>query len=88
METIEPENRKEASMSRFSETEAALLERLRALRAEPEVSINLYDIGVPLVAAGFNQNEIMAVLDALEQDKIVSYVSGNRLLILKDLPNL
>ncbi|KQY25938.1 hypothetical protein [Rhizobium sp. Root483D2] len=75
-------------MSRFSETEAALLERLRALRAEPEVSINLYDIGVPLVAAGFNQNEIMAVLNALEQDKIVSYVTGNRLLILKDLPDL
>ncbi len=73
-------------MSRFSETEAALLERLRSLKAAPEMSINLYDIGVPMVAAGFSQEETMAVLDALEQDKIITYVPGNRLLMLKELP--
>lgn len=73
-------------MSRFSETEAALLERLRSLRAAPEMSINLYDIGVPMVAAGFSQEETMAVLDALEHDKIITYVPGNRLLMLKKLP--
>ncbi len=73
-------------MRRFSETEAALLERLRSLKAAPEMSINLYDIGVPMVAAGFSQEETMAVLDALEQDKIITYVPGNRLLMLKKLP--
>lgn len=73
-------------MSRFEDTETALLERLRALKAKPEMTINLFDIGVPLTAAGFTQDEIMAVLSALEQDKIVAYGRGNRLLILKELP--
>lgn len=74
-------------MSRFEDTETVLLERLRALKAKPDMTINLFDIGVPMSAAGFTQDEIMAVLDALEQDKIVAYGPGNRLLILKDLPN-
>jgi len=73
-------------MSRFAETETALLERLRALKAVPDMSINLFDIGVPMNAAGFSQEEIMAVLDALEQEKVVAYVPGNRLQILKALP--
>lgn len=29
----------------------------------------------------------MAVLDALQQDKVVAYAPGNRLLILKELPD-
>ncbi len=74
-------------MSRFAETEAALLERLRALKAKPEMSISMFDIGVPMTAAGFTQEEILAVLDALEQDKIVAYGPGNRLLILQELPD-
>ncbi|MEI3807596.1 hypothetical protein V6R85_24040 [Agrobacterium sp. CCNWLW32] len=73
-------------MNRFTETETALMERLRSLKATPDMSINLFDIGVPMTAAGFTQDEIMAVLDALEQDKLVAYGPGNRLLILKDLP--
>ncbi|AYM66173.1 hypothetical protein G6L68_25145 [Agrobacterium fabrum] len=73
-------------MSRFEETETALIERLRALKAAPDVSINLFDIGVPMAAAGFTQEEIMQVLDALEQDKLVAYGPGNRLHILKPLP--
>lgn len=74
-------------MNRFSETEVALLERLRTLRASPEMSFNLNDISLPMNAAGFSQNEIIAVLDAMEQEKVVAYAPGNRLLILKDLPN-
>lgn len=73
-------------MSRFSETETALSERLRALKAKPGMSIALYDIGVPMSVAGFTQEEIMAVLDSLEQEKVVGYGPGNRLLVLKDLP--
>ncbi len=74
------------AMSRFSETEAALMERLRALKSVPDMSINLHDVGAPLQAAGFNQDEIMAVLAALEQDKIIALAPGNRLQILKELP--
>lgn len=73
-------------MSRFSETEAALLERLRAMKAKPEMSINVFDIGVPMIAAGFSQDEIMNVLLAFEQDRMIALVPGNRLLMLKELP--
>ena len=74
-------------MSRFAETETAVVARLHALKVGPEISVNLSDLVAPLHAAGFSQDEITAVMDALEQDKIVSYAPGNRLLILKDLPD-
>lgn len=74
-------------MSRFEDTEAALLERLRALKAKPEMTINLFEIGVPMSAAGFIQDEIMAVLDAFEMDRLIAYGPGNRLVILKELPH-
>ena len=74
-------------MSRFDDTETALLERLRTMKAKPEMKINLFDIGVPLNASGFSQDEIMKVLFALEQDKIIAFASGNRLLMLKTLPS-
>ncbi|TAZ35404.1 hypothetical protein ELH80_14010 [Rhizobium ruizarguesonis] len=74
-------------MSRFAETETTVIARLRALKAAPEVSINLSDLGGPMHAAGFTQDEIKAVLEALEQDKILSFGPGNRLLILNDLPD-
>jgi hypothetical protein len=74
-------------MSRFGETETALVERLRVLKAAPDMSINLVDLGTPLHAAGYSQEEIGAVLDALEQDRILAYAPGNRLLILKNLPD-
>ncbi len=74
-------------MSRFNETETALIERLRALKALPDMSINVFAIGVPLTAAGFTQDEIMEVLNALEQDKIIALLPGNRLLMLKELPD-
>ncbi|AGB73700.1 MULTISPECIES: hypothetical protein [Rhizobium] len=73
-------------MSRFEETEIALTDKLRSLKLKPDMMINLFDIGVPLTAAGFTQDEIMAVLVALEQDKIIEFAPGNRLRLLKRLP--
>jgi hypothetical protein len=73
-------------MSRFNETEAALLSRLRALKAKPEMTINLLDLSSPLGDAGFAQDEIIEVLNALEQEKIIAFSPGNRLLIQKKLP--
>lgn len=51
------------------------------------MSINVFDIGVPLTATGFTQDEIMEALYALEQDKIIPLLPGNRLLMLKELPD-
>ncbi|NKL15505.1 hypothetical protein GFL78_26825 [Rhizobium leguminosarum bv. viciae] len=68
-------------MSRFTETEIALIERLRALKAARDVSIAIPDIGVPPDAAGFSQE--VGVLRALEQDKVIAFGAGNRLLMPK-----
>lgn len=73
-------------MSGFNETEAALLSRLRALKAKPDMTINLLDVSSPLGDAGFAQDEIMEVLSALEQERVISFSPGNRLLMLKKLP--
>lgn len=53
-------------MSRFAETEIALLGRLHALKAVTSASINIVDVAAPLYAAGFTKDEIAAVIDALE----------------------
>ena len=73
-------------MSRFNDTEAAVLSRLRALKAKPEMTINLLDLTEPLKDADFSQEEISEVLIALEQDKIITFPPGNRVQILKKLP--
>jgi hypothetical protein len=49
-------------MSRFDETEAAVLLRLRALKAKPEVTISLLDLGLSLDAAGYSQQDVREVL--------------------------
>lgn len=41
---------------------------------------------VLLGASGFTQEEMIGVLDALEQEKFIAYAPGNRLQILKELP--
>ncbi|MGA1805228.1 hypothetical protein [Rhizobium sp. HT1-10] len=73
-------------MSRFDETETAVVARLRALRVMPDVTINYSDLAEPTHAAGFSQKEITVVLNALEQDGILSFVPGNRILVLRGLP--
>lgn len=73
-------------MSRFNDTEEAVLTRLRALKAKPEMTINILDLGSTLGDAGFSQDEIVEVLTALEQEKIIAFLPGNRLLLLKKLP--
>lgn len=86
IETKQSEKRKDGKMSRFEDTEAALTERLRAMKAKPDMTVNLFDIGVPLNDDGYSQDEIMEVLFALEQDKVIAFTPGNRILMLKALP--
>lgn len=74
-------------MNRFSTTEAALLDRLRALKATPLKSLNLIDINLSMRDDGFSPDEISAVLVALEQDRILARAPGDRLMILKELPD-
>ncbi|QFY63085.1 hypothetical protein FZ934_22510 (plasmid) [Rhizobium grahamii] len=73
-------------MSRFAETETALIEKLRSMKVKPDVTINLLDVKEPLNAAGFTQEEIMSVLSALEQDRILVFAPGHKLKLLKSLP--
>lgn len=70
-------------MSRFEEAETALVERLRALRAKPEMKMNMLDIIEPLRVDDFTPDEIQAVLRAFEQDKAIAFAGANRILILK-----
>ncbi|MGE7368931.1 hypothetical protein ACQKKX_07645 [Neorhizobium sp. NPDC001467] len=72
-------------MSTFTDTEIALMARLRVLKAEPEKTINLTDILDPLIARGFSKDGIFEVLAAVEQDGTVALVPGDRLRILKPL---
>ncbi len=52
----------------------------------PGVSISMFDIGVPLIAEGFSEEEIMSAVFALEEEERVAFVPGNRLQLLKPLP--
>ncbi|MGI2033185.1 hypothetical protein ACRQ1B_12425 [Rhizobium panacihumi] len=74
-------------MSRFNDIEIALVARLRALKAEPEKTINLLDITTPLNAAGYGREEIIEVLSALEQDGILVFAPGDRLRMVRRLPD-
>jgi hypothetical protein len=58
-------------MGRFEDTEAAIAQRLRAMKAKPEMTINLVEFSTPLTASGYTQDEI---------------APGNRLRLIKPLP--
>ena len=73
-------------MSRFEDTEIGVMDRLRAMKAEPDTTVNLLDLEDHLYAAGFSQDEIAGVLSALEQDRLLEITPGNRLRLLKALP--
>lgn len=49
------------------------------------MAINLFDIGAPLNADGFSQDEMMAVLQALEQEKVIAFGPGNRISFIRKL---
>lgn len=64
------------------EIREALLRLLTDLAAFPEIPISLYDIGIPLLDAGFNQHDIVSVLFALHDEKIIRLIDGNRLVLV------
>ncbi|WP_245505225.1 hypothetical protein [Neorhizobium sp. S3-V5DH] len=58
----------------------ALVNLLRELGTE---TIDMFDIGVPLVDRGFTQNEIVDAIMMLEHRRFVELIPGNRLRVLK-----
>jgi hypothetical protein len=64
------------------EIREALSKLLSELGAFPEIPISLYDIGIPLLDAGFDQHDIVTVLFALHDEKVIQLIDGNRLVLL------
>jgi hypothetical protein len=64
------------------EVREALLKHLSELGAFPGIPISLYDIGIPLLDAGFDQHDIVSVLFALHDEKIIQLIDGNRLVLV------
>ncbi|RDJ02948.1 hypothetical protein [Rhizobium grahamii] len=72
-------------MNRFEETRTAIFDQLRKLKADPSMPINLLEIGPSLVAAGYEQNEIVNTLFHLEEMGEIALMEGNRVRLKKPL---
>jgi hypothetical protein len=66
-------------MNRYEEVWGDLIEILQGLGTEPT---SLYAVGVPMVAKGFTQDEVLNVIMALEREKRIELLPGNRLRVL------
>ncbi|SFB59704.1 hypothetical protein SAMN03159496_05589 [Rhizobium sp. NFR07] len=63
----------------------AIIGRLRDIGAAPGKAVVMYEIGVPLVAAGYNQHEIANALFRLEKDGVIELMMSNALKLLQPL---
>lgn len=66
----------------FEETKRALVELLATFGAEPR---SLYDVGIPLVGRGCDQNMIVNALFDLAHDGAVELMPGNRVRVLEEI---
>jgi hypothetical protein len=66
-------------LSRYDEIRADLIDILNELGPD---ATSLYDVGVPMVGNGFNQDEILNALMALLRENIIELLPGNRLRVL------
>jgi hypothetical protein len=64
--------------------ERAIIALLAELNIQPANDVSLYEIGPPLNARGFDQDQILNALFYLQRQKIVD-LRGNRLHLLKAL---
>ena len=69
-------------MDRHDETKNALLAILQGLGTEP---IDMYRIGVPMIAKRFTQDEIYNVLMGLQLEQTIEFLQDNTLRVLKEL---
>ncbi|MDM9626280.1 hypothetical protein QTL95_10255 [Rhizobium sp. S152] len=70
-------------MSEQRDTKAALLALLESLGVEPDTSINLYEIGPPMVADGFTENDVVNALYALKDEGVIDLLGNNQLLLVR-----
>jgi hypothetical protein len=66
-------------MNRYGPVMGDVLDILRGLGTEPT---SLYAVGVPMVAKGFTQDEVLNVIMALDREKVIELLPGNRLRVL------
>ena len=64
------------------DAKTAILALLREIEATPERAISLYDIGVPLVAKGYEQDAIYYGLRGLESDGVITILEASNALRL------
>ncbi len=63
----------------YEDTRHALVELLATFGTEPR---SMYDVGVPLVDRGFEQDDILNALYAFVSEGAIELLSGNRLRVL------
>lgn len=66
-------------MERAEQTKAAIIDRLKALELQPNQPISLFEIGTALVPVGYSQDELVWALFALQSDRKIELLNGNRL---------
>lgn len=64
-------------MERHEEVSAAVVNVIRELGKQVGEEFSMYAIGVPLVAKGFNQDELASAIEQLARDKVVEIVPGS-----------
>jgi len=72
-------------MSRSDNTRAAIVDQFRLLKAMLDRPIGLFEIAIPLSAAGFMVAEIVDALFQLHHDKEIELIAGNQLRITHDI---
>ena len=72
-------------METQSPAKVAFLDLLREKNASPDVPISNYEIGPPLVAKGFTQDEIVNAMFALQHEGHIEIMNGNRTRVTKRL---
>jgi hypothetical protein len=71
-------------MSKASE---AILDVLRDMKATPEATVETFEVGIPLVLEkGFSQDDVVNGLIWLQSEKVIELLGGNRLRLVKPLP--
>ncbi|WP_276118306.1 hypothetical protein [Pararhizobium qamdonense] len=65
----------------------AIIELLHEIGATTAKPVSCFDIGVPLVAKGFTEMEVLNGLLRLQGEGLFDFVGGNRLRLVKALPD-
>jgi hypothetical protein len=68
-------------LTRSDEIKLAVIALLRSKGLEVNVPVSLYEIGAPLVAQGFTEDEILYALYAVKEQGVLDLIQGNRLIL-------